>query len=299
MDPFTKGKHLALLGHLALVGAFLIAIASWQEKHKVPAGSFTMVALADSGLGDGAKMGGDSSATEAPKPAEESEPEPPQEPKSPAIPSPVVLPKVELPKTKPQVAKQKPAPAKKPVSKPITSYADFLKANPKTKPLGTTKTKPTKKPSTNSFSPTPAPSGPTFGEALSEGLSQKLGAGNSASSSGGLASAAGDSTFGQGGLSGLGGTATDTEALYIGAVYTYLNAAWVEPKQLGGVHLKAKTQFNVDSNGNITSWKIVSPSGSTAFDNSVAAVFAKIKRVSAPPAKTDYRLFIEFETRQK
>jgi hypothetical protein len=42
MDPFTKGKHLALMGHLALLGVILvaIAIASWNEKHQKTGGDF-------------------------------------------------------------------------------------------------------------------------------------------------------------------------------------------------------------------------------------------------------------------
>ncbi len=304
MDPFTKGKHLALMGHLALLGVILvaIAIASWNEKHQKPAGTFTMVAISDAGLGDGKNIGGNAAAAQAPEPETPPEPAAPEkeaEPTPSPIPAPAALPKVELPKSVPQPTKPKPTPKPKPKATPVakpSSYADFLKSNPTVKPLGT---KSSKKTSAKSPSPAPTPSGPSFGEALSEGLSKKLGAAGSSGGSGSSATAVGDRTFGSGGLSGLGGTATDAESIYIGTVYTYLNSVWNEPKQLGSIHLRAKVQFDVDEQGGITSWRIVSGSGSDEFDQSVATVFAKVKRVSAPPARTTYRLFIEFETRQK
>lgn len=318
MDPFAKSSRLSLVGHLAVVGVVaLCAFLSQCDQNKSQP-IFTLVgppagAIAGGDLGSHMQRATVSEGTAGPKlapatqeadegPSEDAsaeEAKAPEPKKSTVIPTDSFVTSVAKKITPPKVEKKVAAPAK-----PKTmSYADFQKTTPKNKLASAATKKSTasaKKASaakkSSSSSAIPSSSGADFDSTLANRIARLPSGSMESSNIGtGQGGAAGSGVFGDG----IAGATEDPELLYTGAVWTYLNSVWEEPKQLGGLHFRARAEFVVDKSGHITSWKITQGSGSREFDRSVGNVFARIHEVSTPPTPTDYRLSVEFETREQ
>ena len=73
-----------------------------------------------------------------------------------------------------------------------------------------------------------------------------------------------------------------------------LNAAWVEPANIGGLRLKLVAVFDVAANGRITNIRLNPGSGNRAYDQSVLEAFRKVGSTGATPTGRTHTFSIGF-----
>jgi TonB family protein len=302
LDPFDKGFRLSMLVHAIVIVAIGLSLL-WAQLFKPrPATIFTVVAP-PAGVIAGGPLPSPEEA--APKPTAPTGPKlpsprpaptphtppaaakptpPPPPPKAPAA-APKAVKKVNAP-TPPKPRK---ATAEKPKTAEKISFSDFQK---KYAPKSPADSKPAPK---SNDQPVAESRAPSWEENLASRLDRRR-----EESSQRIAGTGGVGPAGSG-VAGIGvaGATDDADALYTGALYTYLNSVWQEPREVGSIRLSARVEFVVNAQGNIVQWRLVRRSGSDTFDRSVIAVFERVKQVTPPPSKMDYRLTITFETRDK
>ena len=308
MDPFAKALRISLGLHAGVALAFVIGVFFSEVFSPKPAAVFTVFAppagliaggpassLARTAVPDALPIP-QGPRLPSPAPAQVKDTAPRQTEVSPskALPMEEVAPPARKPKTH-RVSETGTLPKTKPAPEKL-SYSEFQKKYaPKEAPKAsagnaTKAASKAKKFSASSVAPSAAPS---FEETLASRLDKRFQEEGERTVGTGLGGAPGSGVAGNG----IAGATDNADALYTGTVYTYLNSVWEEPREVGTVHLMARVEFTVDRKGAITAWRITRRSGNDSFDKSVEKVFARVKEVSAPPTNQDYRLSVNFETR--
>ena len=78
-------------------------------------------------------------------------------------------------------------------------------------------------------------------------------------------------------------------------VFRQISAQWNKPSANSGNNLSVKVQFVVLSNGRIQSVKIVEPSGSANFDQSILNVFKSIAKFKPTPTGENETFVMNFK----
>ena len=305
MDPYAKAFKVSVTLHVVVAATFLVGTIFGDIFHPKPAAVFTVL-----GPPAGLIAGGPSTSD-----SRTAMPDMTPIPQGPRLPSPTPAPatpeKVHPMSAVPEdnfmeaVTKPKPRPSsdngvlrkhKTKVTPKVDtdaqkiSYSDWQRKFAPKKPTAKDKT-PNKAQKTSDV--VPSSGVPSFEENLASRLNRKMQEQGDSSVGTGLGDAAGSGEMGNG----IAGATMDVDAVYSGTIYTYLNSVWEEPREVGNVHMTARVEFTVDHTGAIKGWTITRRSGSDSFDKSVEKVFSRVKQVSAPPSNQDYRLTVNFETR--
>ncbi|MEP6822425.1 MAG: TonB family protein [Chthoniobacterales bacterium] len=92
------------------------------------------------------------------------------------------------------------------------------------------------------------------------------------------------------------GSGADASA-YSHRMHSRFYQAWVQPATVTAHRKKISVPVDVqiDSRGRVLAFEIEKSSGDQAVDASIAAVGQRIKKVAAPPGRTNFRLRIFFE----
>lgn len=297
MDPYAKALRISTGLHIAAALAVVASVFFAEVFRPRPAAVFTLMGP-PAGL-----IAGGPSATQA-RPVEPNVIPAPQGPKLPS-PAPSDEPKAAQSNiaepASPSIAPPRPKPVRKPSDSGVLPKNKVTPKKPERLSFNDFQKKYAPKAPAKKATPKPAaaparavgPSAPSWEENLASRLNRRVQDQGERSAGTGLGGAAGSGIAGDG----IPGATLDADALYSGTIYTYLNSVWEEPREVGSVRLSASVQFTVDRRGNLTAWRITRRSGNDSFDRSVQRVFDRVKEVPPPPTNQDYRLSVNFETR--